>query len=53
MLLVPVAASENVWIRSKRTAMEVEEAVEVARVKAMSLVAVEVPTVNCRLLGYQ
>ena len=53
ILLVPVAVSEKVWMRSIRTATEVEEAVEVARVKAMSLVAVEVPTVNCKLLGYQ
>lgn len=53
MLFVPVAVSEKVWIKSIKVAMAVEEAVEVARVKAMSVVAVEVPTVNCRLFGYQ
>lgn len=46
MLLVPVAVSEKVWMRSMSVAIEVLEAVEVAKVKAMSLVAVEVPTVN-------
>ena len=45
--------SEKVWIKSIKVATAVEEAVEVARVKAMSWVAVEVPTVNCKLLGYQ
>jgi len=48
-----VAVSEKVWMRSNKTAMEVEEAVEVAKVKAMSLVAVEVPTLNCKPFGYQ
>ena len=53
ILLVPVAVSEKVWSKSIKVATAVEEAVEVAKVKAMSLVAVEVPTVNWRLLGYQ